>query len=108
MRSNWLAKIDLRGPGPLVFSIVVRYCCKRKMLKRTETEETIGFFVTFLSLMKFQFGGGEARLAKPVLQLRKTKKVFANFPRGFWLFPTKFQWFNSVVLEPRSGQFSRT
>ena len=26
-----------------------------------------------------------------MLQLRKTKKVFANFPRGFWRFPTKFQ-----------------
>ena len=24
------------------------------------------------------------------LQKRKTKKVFANFPRGFWRFPTKF------------------
>ena len=28
-----------------------------------------------------------------MLQLRKTKKVFANFPRGFWRFPTKFQRF---------------
>ena len=26
------------------------------MLKETETEETIGFFVTFLSLVKFQLG----------------------------------------------------
>ena len=44
-----------------------------------------------------------------MLQLRKTKKVFANFPRGFWRFPTKFQRFaNSAVLEPRTGQFSRT
>ena len=37
--------------------------------------------------------GGEARLAKPMLQLRKTKKGFANFPRDFWRFPTKFQRF---------------
>ena len=44
-----------------------------------ETEETIRYFVTFLSLVKFQLGG-EARLAKPMLQLRKTKTVFANFP----------------------------
>ena len=35
--------------------------------------------------------GGKALLAKPMLQLRKTKKVFANFSRGFWRFPTKFQ-----------------
>ena len=25
------------------------------------------------------------------LQKRKTKKVFANFPPGFWRFPTKFK-----------------
>ena len=48
-------------------------------------------------------------MAKPMLQLRKTKKVFVNFARGFWCFPTKFQRFkNSAVLEPRTGQFSRT
>ena len=32
-------------------------------------------------------------LATPMLQVRKTKTVFANFPRGFWRFPTKFQLF---------------
>ena len=37
--------------------------------------------------------GEEDRLAKPMLQLRKTKKVFANFPRDYWRFPTKFQRF---------------
>ena len=37
------------------------------------------------------------------------KKVFADFPQGFWRFPTKFQRFkDSAVLEPRTGQFSRT
>ena len=36
------------------------------------------------------------------------KKVFADFPQGFWRFPTKFQPFkNSAILEPRTGQFSR-
>ena len=36
------------------------------------------------------------------------KKVFADFPQGFWRFPTKFQQFkNSAILEPRTGQFSR-
>ena len=29
------------------------------MLVETETEETIGFFVAFLSLVTFQFGGPE-------------------------------------------------
>ena len=36
------------------------------------------------------------------------KKVSAYFLQGFWRFPTKFQRFkNSVVLEPRTGKFSR-
>ena len=46
---NWQIKIELRGP--VDFNIVVSYGCKRK--KETETEETIDFFVTFLSLVKF-------------------------------------------------------
>ena len=42
--------------------------------------------------------------------LEETRKnVFAGFLPGFWRFPTKFQRFkNSAVLEPRTGQFSRT
>ena len=37
------------------------------------------------------------------------KKVFADFPQGFWRFPKKFQRFkNTAVFEPRTGQFSRT
>ena len=32
------------------------------MLKETETDETIGFFVTFLSLLIFQLGGGYGNL----------------------------------------------
>ena len=53
MHLNWLAKIELRGPGPPDRQIAVNYCFTRvlllytKMLKETETEETIGFFVTF-------------------------------------------------------------
>ena len=35
------------------------------MLKETETEETIVFFVTFLSLVAFQLGGGWAPRAPP-------------------------------------------
>ena len=57
MHFNWLAKTELRGG--LVVNIVVNYCCKRKMLE--ESEETIGFFVTFLSLVTFPLGvGGRA------------------------------------------------
>ena len=35
----------------MVFNIIFHFCCTRKMLKETETEETIGFFATFLSLV---------------------------------------------------------
>ena len=35
IRLNWQVKIELRGgAGPMVFNIVVNYCCKRKTLKR--------------------------------------------------------------------------
>ena len=36
------------------------------MLKETETEETIVFFVTFLLLVAFQLGGEWAPLATPM------------------------------------------
>ena len=39
-----------------------------------------------------------------MLQLRKTKKVFANFPQSFWCFPTKFQRFKKIVLSSSRGQ----
>ena len=43
------------------------------------------------------------------LFLRKPKKRSADFPQSFWRFPTNFQQIkNSAVLEPRTGQFSRT
>ena len=35
------------------------------MLKETETKETIVFFVTFLSLVAFQLGGGAGPLGPP-------------------------------------------
>ena len=47
-----------------------------------------------MPLAKFRLGRGPGPslpLATPTLQLRKAKKVFANFPRGFCSFPTKFQ-----------------
>ena len=59
------------------------------------------FFSGEKGLQKFFF-------KRPVLEETK-KKVFAEFPQGFWGFPTKFQRFkNSAVLEPRTEQFSRT
>ena len=59
------------------------------------------------------FFSGDKRLQKFFFRqslLEETKKkVFADFPPGFWRFSTKFQKFkNSAVLEPRTGQFSST
>ena len=94
---NWMAKIKLRGPGPLDqyycwgplklglckyycrepiqigwqilnwrsrapwINIFVNFCSTRvllyaRTLKETETEETVVFFVMFLSLVAFQLG----------------------------------------------------
>ena len=60
-----MAKIELKRLSPVppaVININVQYCCARvllyaKMLKEIETEETIDFFVTFLSLVSFQLEG---------------------------------------------------
>ena len=54
---SWLTKSEMSGSRPLVVNIKGNYCCTivllcPKMLK--ETEKTIGFFVTFLSLVLFQ------------------------------------------------------
>ena len=100
MRLNWPAKIEHPWSPILLISYTV---VSEKCQKETETEETIGFFATFLSSVKFQSGGAPAPLLlpTPMLQVRKTKKVFANFPRGFWRFPTKFQPFKKYCC-PRA------
>ena len=69
---NWLQKISLRGLGILVVNLIAKYCYTHvllyvKMLKETETEETIPvhFFVAFLSLVSFQLEG-TSPLATPM------------------------------------------
>ena len=97
IRLNWLAKIELSGTRrPWSSILLISYTVfSEKCLQESEDEETIGFFVTFLSLVKFQLRGRPCPLPlpTPMLRVRKTKKVFANFPRGFWRFSTKFQLF---------------
>ena len=61
-----VGKNEIEGAWTPRINIIVNYCCTRvllyaKMLTETETEETIVFFVTFLSLVAFQLGrGGQA------------------------------------------------
>ena len=52
--------------------------------------------------MKFQLRG-EARLTKPMLQLRKIKKVFTKFSPSFWRFQQNFNG-SKIVLSPSRGQ----
>ena len=67
------------------------------MLKRNRTEETVGFFGTFLLLVKLQLGGGRVPWYPPFgyayAPIEENKKVLTTFPRGFWRFPPKFQRF---------------
>ena len=92
----------------MVFNIVVRYRCKRKTLKTNWYWKTISFFVTFLSLVKFQLGGRPAWLSlcsncgKQKRYLQIFREVSGDFQQNFN--NSK----NSAVLEPRTGQFSRT
>ena len=59
------------------------------------------FFSSKKGLQKFFF-------RRSLLEETK-KRSLADFPQGFWRFPTKFQRFKkSAVLEPKTGQFSRT
>ena len=59
IRLNWLAKIELRGTRrSWSLILLISYTAvSEKRQKETETEKTIDFFVTFLSLVKFQLGG---------------------------------------------------
>ena len=57
IRLDWLAKIELRtARRPWSSILLLVTVASEKCLKETETEETIGFFVTLLSLVKFQLG----------------------------------------------------
>ena len=50
------------------------------MLEETEAEETKGFFVTFLSLVTFQLGGGARSLATAMCWAVcfRNNKAFSN------------------------------
>ena len=50
------------------------------MLKENETEETIGFFVTFLSLVAFQLGGARIPYPLPLSTLRGIMHFVSNQP----------------------------
>ena len=113
-RLNWLAKIELRGArGPWSsVSLLVTVICK-KCSEETETEEAIGFFVTFLSLMKFKLRGAgppPPSLGYAYAPIEANKKDICKFSARFLAFSNKISTVkkNRAVLEPKTGQFSRT
>ena len=57
-------KLNLEGPGPLVVNTIVNYCCTQKMLKETETDETIVFCHIFI-IGSISIGGGLGPLNPP-------------------------------------------
>ena len=86
------------------------------MLKRNWNWRKSRLSGTLLSLVKIQLGGkgGFPGTPPPFLgyayaPIEENKKGVRKFSARFLAFPTKFQRFkNSAVLEPRTGQFSRT
>ena len=60
---KWLAKFKLRGPGLYIWSAkLILVCCTRtllyaKMLKETETEETLGLVVFIFIIGDISIGG---------------------------------------------------
>ena len=94
IRLNWLAKIELRGtPRPWSSILLISYTVvSEKCWKETETEETIDFFVTFLSLVKLQLEGAcLPPLVYAYAPIEENKTGVRKFSRGFWRFTTKFQ-----------------
>ena len=109
LRLNWRAKIDLRGSlGHWSSILLFATGVSKKCWKETKTEETIGFFVTFLSLVKFQLGGRPAWLSQ-CSNCGKQKRYLQIFRAVSGVFQQNFNGSKiSAVLEPRTRQFLRT
>ena len=77
------------------------------MLKETVTEETIGFFVTFLSLVKFELGGGRAccpLLTYAYAPSEENKKGVRKFSARFLAFSNEISIVQKKVLSSSRGQ----
>ena len=76
--------------------------------KETETEETIGFFVTFLSLVKFQLRTGRTPCPPPLghayAPSEENKKGARKFSAKFLAFSNKISTVQKTVLSSSRGQ----
>ena len=94
IRLNWLAKIELRGTRRSWSSILlISYTVvSENAKKKLKLKKQSAFLSHFCHWWNFNWGGLPLLpLHTPMLLVRKTKKVFANFPPDFCRFPTKFQ-----------------
>ena len=106
---NWIEG----SPGPVVFNIVVSYCCKRKMLKRNWRNNRL--FCHIFVIGKILIEGDPGPLSPPprlgyaYAPSEKNIKSLRKFSARFLAFSNEISTSkNSAVLEPRTGQFSRT
>ena len=81
-----VGKHEIEGARALWINIIIDYCCTNvllyaKILK--ETEETIVFFVTFLSLVAFQLGGGGGGRAPWASSLATPMQLQINFSSDY-------------------------
>ena len=112
---NWLAKIELRGTRtPGLQYCCWLYCCKRKMLKRNWNWRNYRLFCHIFVIGEISIGEGADPLSpSPWLRLcskrRKQKRCSQIFCEVSGVFQRNFNCSkNTAVLEPRTGQFSRT
>ena len=100
IRLNRLAKTELRGTRrPWSSILLISYTVvSEKCKKETETEETIGFFVTFL--VKFQLGRRPCPpfLAYAYAPSEENKKGVGKFSARFLAFSSEILTVQKIVL----------
>ena len=108
---NWIEG----SPGPVVFNIVVSYCCKRKMLKRNWNWRNNRLFCHIFVIGEILIEEDPGPLSPPPPWLRlcskweKQKRCSQIFREVSGVFQRKFNCLKNIaVLEPRTGLFSRT
>ena len=72
--------------------------------KKIKTEETIGFFVTFFSLVKFQLRGGPPPFAYAYALSEENKKGVRKFSARFLAFSNEISTVQKIVLSSSRGQ----
>ena len=108
IRLNWLAKIELRGArGPWSSVLLLVIVISKNCSEETEIKETIGFFVTFLSLVKFKLRGAgppPPSLDYAYAPTEANKKDIRKFSARFLAFSNKISTAKKIELFSSRGQ----